>query len=1084
MPLEEYRRKRDFAKTPEPAPAGRSEPAPGAGIPALGPAFGAALGPALGVRPRFVVQRHRATRLHYDFRLEIDGVLVSWAVPRGPTLDPAERRMAIHVEDHPIEYFDFEGVIPAGQYGAGRRHRLGLGHLGARGGDARPGRGDRGRRAQVPARRREAPRPVHDRADEPPPRQRPADRAFEDDEGDQWLLIHKRDDDAVAGWDAEDHPQSVKTGRTNDEVKAGAPRPVGARRRRQPGRSGPVGRARAAACRGSIGADGGHPDRQGLPRRRIGSSRSSGTATASRRWSTTDASTLFTRNGNDAAAYFPRLLTTATWIGADHAIVDGEVVALDDARPARLFAAPAAPQGERAAAGGPRRSWPAPRLPGVRPALPRRPLAARRPARGPQAPARGRPPADGAGPVRGPLDTEGVASSMQPRRTGPRRRHRQAASVAVRAGPAHGQLAQAQGPPRAGARRRRLDTGGGERRELGALVVGVYEDGRLRFAGKVGSGFDARRRRDLRARLEDLETEAPPFDPPPPRDYRGRWGGDLRDIHWVRPELVIRAELGGWSRDGIVRQAAFKGARARSRPARRGSRARGRVARGIRLGPRAPGAGAPGAPRRPPGPAPGAPAAEPGRGGPRQSSPGPEPAAARGPSTRPSWPRREPTGRLAPWRVGGRDLRLTNLDKVLFPPRDGSDEAPVTKRELIAYFGRIAPAMLPHLADRPLNLQRFPDGVTRPGFWQKDIPDTAPAWLTRWHETGVPRAGGPGGQRPPRRGPGGDPVLARQPGGVRDPRLDVDPRGPVEPDLRADRHRSRHLDHVGETVLLARLYRTALEHLGVRAYPKVTGSRGIQAWIPVERGRYTYADTSAWVEKLSRAVGATVPDLVSWEWSKAERGGRARLDYTQNASIKTLVAPYAVRPAPGAPVSAPIRWDELDDPALAPDRWTIRNDPGPGRHGRRPVCGRTDRPPGAAADLTCAGDPRLAQDQRMDWAARQVAGSAIDPVVLGWAAVVAIVVGVIGVAGRVILLDALEELARLWRSASPRLFRAALRHRADLPATEWFCVVCRSHNGVVASRCYACGARRKDAEAMAPPGDQTTDQRAGLTRAA
>ncbi len=99
----------------------------------------------------------------------------------------------------------------------------------------------------------------------------------------------------------------------------------------------------------------------------------------------------------------------------------------------------------------------------------------------------------------------------------------------------------------------------------------------------------------------------------------------------------------------------------------------------------------------------------------------------------------------------------------------------------------------------------------------------------------------------------------------------------------------------------------------------------IQAWIPVERGRYTFAETSAWIETLSRAIGATVPDLVSWEWAKADRGGRARLDYTQNAPIKTLVAPYAVRPRPGAPVSAPIRWEELDEPDLAPDRWTVRS---------------------------------------------------------------------------------------------------------------------------------------------------------------
>ena len=139
-----------------------------------------------------------------------------------------------------------------------------------------------------------------------------------------------------------------------------------------------------------------------------------------------------------------------------------------------------------------------------------------------------------------------------------------------------------------------------------------------------------------------------------------------------------------------------------------------------------------------------------------------------------------------------------------------------------------------------------------------------------------------------------------------------------------------------ETLTLARLYRTALEHLGVRGYPKTTGKRGIQVWIPIERGVHV-PDTSDWVEKLSRAVGATVPDLVSWEWAKAERGGKARLDYTQNASIKTLVAPYAVRPRPARPVSAPIRWDELDDPDLRADRWTIRDLLERVARGRRPV---------------------------------------------------------------------------------------------------------------------------------------------------
>jgi len=103
----------------------------------------------------------------------------------------------------------------------------------------------------------------------------------------------------------------------------------------------------------------------------------------------------------------------------------------------------------------------------------------------------------------------------------------------------------------------------------------------------------------------------------------------------------------------------------------------------------------------------------------------------------------------------------------------------------------------------------------------------------------------------------------------------------------------------------------------------VTGKRGIQIWVPIAP-RYTYRETSDWVAGLSRAVGSIVPDLVSWEWEKAARRGRARLDFTQNAVNKTLVAPYAVRPMPKASVSAPIAWEELDDPGLRPDGWNIR----------------------------------------------------------------------------------------------------------------------------------------------------------------
>jgi bifunctional non-homologous end joining protein LigD len=279
----------------------------------------------------------------------------------------------------------------------------------------------------------------------------------------------------------------------------------------------------------------------------------------------------------------------------------------------------------------------------------------------------------------------------------------------------------------------------------------------------------------------------------------------------------------------------------------------------------------------------------------------------------------EGLGPSGTWHVHGRELRLTNLDKVLFRGRDG--EAPVTKRELVRYAADVAPVVLPYLEGRALNMHRYPDGASRKGFWHKERPDHAPEWVTGWDN------------------PDADPgetstyVVVDEPAtlvwvanfGALEwhpwtSRTDA-PDRPTYALVDIDPGERTSWDDV---LTLARLHRTALEHLDVRGYVKVTGRRGVQVWVPIRRGP-TFEETRAWVERLSRTVGAVVPELVSWKWEVRDRRGLARLDYTQNAVNKTLVAPYSPRASAGAPVSLPIGWDELDDPALRPDGFTVRD---------------------------------------------------------------------------------------------------------------------------------------------------------------
>ncbi len=557
MALDRYRSKRDFKRTPEPpgGPAAAAPPRPGR---------------------RFVVQRHRARRLHYDLRLEIDGVLASWAVPKGPTLDPDARRMAIHVEDHPLEYFDFEGVIPGGQYGAGDAIVWDWGTYEPEattdpGAAVRAGelklrlRGEKlsGRFTLVRTGRR-----AHPSTESPEP---------------GWLLVKKRDEAAVAGWDPETHPRSVKSGRTNDEVASGAA---------------PVRLAGPAGGSSTVGPAGDSPPVSHAtvsPPADLASAREADLASAPEapmpdfvepmKATLADAPfsgpdwlfevkwdgyrveavirdgrvSLWTRNRQDAARYFPWLAGPADWISAREAIVDGEVVALRPDGTADFGLLQAAlgaigPGGARTVGRGARGEaedrgavalayevFDLLYLDG-RSSLDLPLEDRKRLLRGVLRPHpivryAGHVEADGETFFRAVAErgVEGMVAKRRSSRYEPGRRSR--AWLKVKARPEQEMIVGGYLPGR------------GRSAALGALVVGVHEGAALRYAGRVGSGFDEASRAALLRLLKPLSRAEPAFSDPP----------RLPGACWTEPSVVVRVAFAEWTADGLVRQAAFKG---------------------------------------------------------------------------------------------------------------------------------------------------------------------------------------------------------------------------------------------------------------------------------------------------------------------------------------------------------------------------------------------------------------------------------------------------------------------------------------------------------------------------------------------
>ncbi len=260
--------------------------------------------------------------------------------------------------------------------------------------------------------------------------------------------------------------------------------------------------------------------------------------------------------------------------------------------------------------------------------------------------------------------------------------------------------------------------------------------------------------------------------------------------------------------------------------------------------------------------------------------------------------------------VDGREIRLTNLEKVLWP-EDG-----YTKADLIRYYADVAPFLIPWVTDRPLTLKPFPDGIHGTSFYQKDKPGFAPKWIPSWTDPLEPD---------------NDYVLCNDLSTLvwmaNYTAIEIHPRlarvdRPERPDfvmVDLDPAEGSTWEHVKEVAMTVH---AILDEMGLEGFPKTTGSRGIHVLVPVAR-RYTFEETRAFAQRVGSIARDRLPKLVTLEFTKARRHG-IYVDYLQNTRAKSTAGPYSVRPKPRAPVSAPIAWEEV--PALGrPDAFTIAN---------------------------------------------------------------------------------------------------------------------------------------------------------------
>ncbi|HUM13838.1 MAG TPA: non-homologous end-joining DNA ligase [Myxococcaceae bacterium] len=877
-PLETYRQKRDFAVTPEPAPE-RPAPAP---VGAL----------------RFMVHKHDATRLHYDIRLEMDGVLASWACPKGPSYDPSQKRLAVETEDHPLAYGDFEGRIPDGEYGAGDSVIWDRGTYDT----VPPG--------QVQEQRRKGHLHVAFNGQKLKGgwhlvRTRPQGGKA------QWLLFKAKDGTERPDYDVvAERPESVVSGRRltrgperQRQLRGVHPEPEALLARVWP----PM---LAVLAKGTPA-----PASRFVYEVKYDGYRALAAISGGR-------ISVRSRNDLDFAARFPWVLPALSQIVVGEAVLDGELVALDAAGVSR-FQKLGDPAAEHRYAvfdllwldGQDLRS---------RPLEERRELLE-------SVMANTHPPLELAQRVRGDEET--------------------ALAEAKRRG-WEGLLAKLRGSPYTGTRSTdwlKLKVLGTDElviagwtpisngaAEIGALLVAARRGSKFLYAGKVGTGFDRTMRRRLLTLLKKDEVPRPAIEGAP----------RMRDAHWVTPRHVAELQFTEWTRDGKLRHPSFQGlredkgpleigqdtaaspktsrrsgptgsgrraagrsvsaARARSTPGQRGASAADKTTRPVKGASKTRSSkrsGKDGTDRD----------AEPVAGffgsapadgfGTWHSNRGEADASSEGPPAPEDTPAEPPPA----------EVPITHPEKVLFPV------SKITKADVRAYDDAVAPALIAALRGRPLSMQQWPQGIGKPGIFRQGA-TSAPPWIPRVTVQHVDH-------------PLEHIVVDR-------PQTVSWLANQSALTLHMTSSRAATVDNPdwvafdfdpaeagwAQIVPLARALKGLLDELKLVSVPKTSGKRGLHVFVPLGPG-HTHAQALAFAEAVTGALAGRFPDLATTERALKQRRGRLYLDAFQNGRLKTMVAPYSIRAVEGAPVSTPLEWDELDE-RLDPGRFNIRTVPG------------------------------------------------------------------------------------------------------------------------------------------------------------